>query len=414
MTKNSYNEETICALPFSHLSTTPNGSIMPCCRYENDTLGNITQQSLEEVWNSEKLQNLRRELYNGIKHKNCAACWRIEEANGISMRQSMLKTRREYIPKISNDDFVLPFKIPVLELKLSNLCNLKCRTCNPKYSSSWISDWHHVRHIYQKTYCDMGSKKLSLFEKPEFYNSFEKLLPFIEILEFAGGEPFMDPQHYKLLDMIVDCGHNKNITLKYSTNLTHLQFGKWNLIDVFLKFKKIDLSVSLDGDPMLNEYIRSGSTTDAIQKNLLELKKQLGNNLDHRICLCFSALNFFALEESYEYFHNCMKSVVHGNILFNPPFLNVRVIPFETRQFIYNKYQNFLNRLDHWSNIQLEPKNRIIRFVKTNSNYMMMDREDAYHKKYWESFKDYIKILDQHRMSSYESILQHYKVPLAL
>ena len=90
--------DTFCVLPFTHLSTRPDGAITPCCR-SRDTLGNIKDMTFEEAWNSERQQKLRTQLLNGERPKYCFQCFDMEDQGSISMRQSMNKTRKHMIPE---------------------------------------------------------------------------------------------------------------------------------------------------------------------------------------------------------------------------------------------------------------------------------------------------------------------------
>ena len=117
--------DTFCVLPFTHLSTKPNGDIAPCCR-SRDTLGSIKNMTFEEAWNSERQQKLRTQLLSGERPEHCFQCFDMEDQGSISMRQSMNKAREYMIPKTCEP--IMPFEVPVLELKMSNLCNFRCRT----------------------------------------------------------------------------------------------------------------------------------------------------------------------------------------------------------------------------------------------------------------------------------------------
>ena len=178
--------ETFCILPFTHLSTRPNGDITPCCR-SRDTLGNIKDMTLEQAWNSDKQIELRRQLLNGEQAPLCYQCWDMERQGSISLRQSMNKVRNNMLPK--KLDLTMPFKVPVLELKLSNLCNFRCRTCKPDLSTTWLKDWNKVKDEYESVGIKNSTARETNFDNNQFIEDILKLAPTIEIVEFAGGEP---------------------------------------------------------------------------------------------------------------------------------------------------------------------------------------------------------------------------------
>ena len=170
--------DTFCVLPFTHLSTRPDGSITPCCR-SRDTLGNIRDMTFEEAWNSERQQNLRKDMLEGRRNKHCFQCWDMEDQGSVSMRQSMNKTREYMIPKNCNS--VMPFTVPVLELKMSNLCNFRCRTCKPDLSTTWLKDWADVKHEYENLGLKNDTKRQTNFDNKQFVQDIVKLAPTIEI-----------------------------------------------------------------------------------------------------------------------------------------------------------------------------------------------------------------------------------------
>ena len=142
----------------------------------------------------------------------------------------------------------IDFNIPLLELKLSNVCNFKCRMCWPKDSSKWMTDWDKVKEFYGKgdqDYIqdivdknDMYKRRvMNLYERDEkFVSQLIGLLDHVEELEFAGGEPLMDPIHYRVLEAVPN---PEKVTLKYSTNLSIMKSGKKHVIDIWKKSQSL-------------------------------------------------------------------------------------------------------------------------------------------------------------------------------
>lgn len=389
-------KDTFCILPFTHLSTRPDGSITPCCR-SRETLGNIKDITLEEAWNSDRQQLLRKQLLTGKRAKHCFQCWDMEDQGSVSMRQSMNKVRQHMIPK--KLDSIMPFTVPVLELKLSNLCNFRCRTCKPDLSTTWLKDWSAVKHEYESHGIQNETARLTRFDNDQFIEDIVKLAPTIEIIEFAGGEPLMDPLHYKILKALEPFA--SNITVKYSTNLSKLKFGKFDTIASWAQFRKVDLSLSIDGYPELNNYIRTESNTDTLAKNLQIVRNELGDKYDGRAALCYSAWNVFGLPESYQYFEQVLNTPVHGNIAWDPIFINPQVLPRELKKEATEKYKKYLTTV--------EPKNernkRIHRFTIQNMNFLNAKDESNYFKQ----FLYYTQALDRTRNTNIIDIIPQFK-----
>ena len=387
--------DTFCALPFTHLSTRPNGDITPCCR-SRDTLGNIKDMTFEQAWNSERQQQLRKDLLTGVRNKYCFQCWDMEDQGSISMRQIKNKTRKGMLPKHLTEE--MPFVVPVIELKMSNLCNFRCRTCKPDLSTTWLKDWQEVKHEYESLGLHNSTERLTNFDNDQFLEDILKLAPHMEIVEFAGGEPLMDPLHYKVLEALEPFA--SNITVKYSTNLSKLKFGKFDTIASWAKFRKVDLSLSIDGYPALNDYIRTESDTKVLAQNLRDVKRELGSKYMGRAALCYSAWNVFGLPESYEYFDTVLDTLVHGNMAWDPIFINPQVLPEELKQQASDKYKKYLNTV--------EPKgerNKLKhRFMKQNMAFMNAKDES----KYFEQFLRYTRTLDRTRNTNIIDIVPEF------
>ena len=396
--------DTFCALPFTHLSTRPNGDITPCCR-SRDTLGNIKDMTFEQAWNSDNQKQLRKDLLTGVRNKYCYQCWDMEDQGSTSMRQIKNKTRKGMVPEHLTEE--MPFVVPVIELKMSNLCNFRCRTCKPELSTTWMKDWKSVKHEYDKIGYGLDDEtgRLTHFNNDQFVEDILKLAPHMEIVEFAGGEPLMDPLHYKVLEALEPFA--SNITVKYSTNLSKVKFGKFDTIASWAKFRKVDLSLSIDGHPELNNYIRTESDTNVLAENLKLVRAELGDKYDGRAALCYSAWNVFGLPESYEYFDTVLDTPVHGNIAWDPIFINPQVLPQELKQMATKKYENYLADIPTTG----VPEKRLIlnklkhRFMKQNLAFMNAKDESQY----FEQFLRFTQTLDGTRNTSLIDVIPEFK-----
>ena len=225
------NIHTFCPLPFTHVSTMPHGEIKLCCRAQPPQDGpnpNVKDKdfNLKEYWQSEYMNEVRDDLILGKKHFQCKNCWKMEDNEIVSLRMNRLMDLMDNEIYRKNIEYYIrhreiEFKIPLIELKLSNVCNFKCRMCWPKDSSKWVTDWDKVKEFYSvgdKRYIEeivdsndlRKTRVMNLYEKDEeFVGNLIELMEHVEELEFAGGEPLMDPIHYRVLDSIP---HPENVT----------------------------------------------------------------------------------------------------------------------------------------------------------------------------------------------------------
>jgi len=141
--------------PFTGLATREDGAIKICCR--SLPIGNIKNESLEFAWNSEKMREVRRQVLNGERPDVCAPCFDLEDQGVQSLRQRHIadnipESRVNLYPNALDSlskDMTMPFELPTMEIKINNLCNLKCRMCNPLDSTQW-KDWNSIVEHYKK------------------------------------------------------------------------------------------------------------------------------------------------------------------------------------------------------------------------------------------------------------------------
>jgi hypothetical protein len=127
------NSKTFCMHPFTGLATREDGAIQACCR--SHPIGFIQDAPLEHHWNGEVMQRIRSQVLGGERPPECAPCFNLEDQGVESLRQRHIagvipEARINLYPNALSKmalDFTMPFEIPTMEIKLNNLCNLKCR-----------------------------------------------------------------------------------------------------------------------------------------------------------------------------------------------------------------------------------------------------------------------------------------------
>ena len=327
--------------PFTGLATREDGAVKACCR--SHPVGYIQDQTLEEIWNNETMQRIREQVLNNERPAECAPCFNLEDQGVESLRQRhtagvIPEARVNLYPDALdalNDDFTMPFEFPTMEIKLNNLCNLRCRMCNPLDSTSW-KDWNEVKPFYEKEdnfliplineTVDIPGQYIGPFDDSQhWWDSFQKLLPHFRRVEFAGGEPLMDPVHYKILDMLAPYGNNMEI--KYATNGTTLGIkGGRTIHDYWPKFKSIAVNVSIDGIGDSYEYIRGNADWDQLISNVKQM--QQFNNINRIVgAVAVQVSNILVLDKIIEYFLNDLGIVFYTNMVNYPQVLCPQVLP---------------------------------------------------------------------------------------
>ncbi len=249
------NNKHFCILPWVHLHVAQNGRVSPCCNNKR-FLGNVQEQSIKDIWSGEQFEELREQFRNDIPDKRCNHCYNIEKSGKKSLRQiSNLKYEKDLLRVKENN----PEPI-YLDIRFSNICNFKCKTCWHGNSSSWYEE---------------GSKRNASDERiiKAFTNNFDELFEYIEDVEeiyFAGGEPLIMEEHYHILEEL-EKRELFDIELRYNTNFSNLNFKDKNILEIWKKFKKVHVSASIDASNQLGSEIREGFNWEQFIQNRKEM-----------------------------------------------------------------------------------------------------------------------------------------------
>lgn len=406
-----HNSKTFCMHPFTGLATREDGAIKVCCR--SQPIGWIQDMSLEQAWNSDQLKELRRKVLNNERPKECNSCFMLEDQNVESLRQRHISnktpdSRSLLYPDALNhlaDDYSMPFELPSIEIKLNNLCNLKCRMCNPLDSTSW-QDWNKISEFYEKENNYLVPTIQKLVKVPGQYigpfdnnnnwtSSFEKLIPYLKRVEFAGGEPLMDPHHYKILDMLKP--HGKNIELKYATNGTTLGIKSGKTIhDYWPYFKSIIVNISIDGIHDVYDYIRSNGKFNEVEQNIKEIKKIPNVS---RIVGAFTtqATNALQIADCIKYFIDELGIYFYSHRVSYPMLLSAQVLPKELKELAVAKLIELKNNIDSIVNIDNMVYCRTLTMQQINDNINYLNGHDQSDK--WDDFVEFNRRLDISRKS---------------
>ena len=413
------NPPTFCMHPFTGLATREDGAICACCR--SHPIGFIQNNTLEEIWNGDNMKRIRKQVLTGYRPTECEPCFSLEDQGVESLRlrhvlgkipESRIKLYPNAVSTM-NSDYTMPFEIPTMELKLNNLCNLKCRMCHPMDSTSW-NDWSEVKDFYKKEsnimYDIVEEHKLEFKpfldkfqDNPEWWASLEKLLPYFRRIEFAGGEPLMDPQHYCILDMLAPYGHR--IEIKYATNLTTLGKSNRTIWEYWPKFKSVAVNVSIDGIGNSYEYIRGNASWAELINNIKQI--QTISNISRIVgAVTVQVSNILVLDKIIEYFLNDLGIIFHTHRVEYPKLLSAQVLPRELQVLAITKLRAIQEQLSEFKMIKLHPE--LLEYtrgqIQDNINYLMArDQSDK-----WEDCIDFNTKLDATRQQSFFDVTPEF------
>ncbi len=415
-----------CANPFVQLSTVPAGFIRPCCYYERVLRDgkkknfSVSENSLDEVWNSSELRALRRQIYQGEKVPQCQPCYTEELSGNTSLRQRSLKDWMERedvirdIERAAQQDFVMESSPRFLELKPGSLCNLKCRMCNQYDSSLVASELRQLQVKYpelihageprllddQVFEVDFNLEKMPDWEKVDgFWSDVEKLLPTLEVLSFAGGEPTLLKQVERILSFCVEAGHAQHIKVFLSSNFTRVSE---RLLELSRHFQLFEFIASIDGMGAIQEYIRHPSKWSVVSENFVRVKQLIREGQTKLLINLTVQMNNIlhftdvldwidALDMSAPHFYQHPYAL---NILHLPRYLNFNILPEPGRIIARQRIDEYVAR-----------SKTLKRFPEMEERFSLIkdllaarapeDAEDVL-----QQFLQYTRILDGHRKES--------------
>ena len=408
--------------PFTGLATREDGAIKVCCR--SQPIGWIQNDGLEDIWNSDTMREVRRQVLNNERPDVCKPCFDLEDQGVESLRQRhtigvIPEARINLYPNALgtlNDDYTMPFEFPTMEIKLNNLCNLKCRMCNPLDSTSW-KDWNQVTEFYKKENNYLVPTVEQLVDKPGQYigpfdnselwwDSFEKLLPHFRRVEFAGGEPLMDPYHYKILDKLAEYGDQ--IELKYATNGTTLGIkGGRTIHDYWPKFKSIAVNVSIDGIHDVYEYIRGKGKFNEVEENI-KVFKSFPNVTRVVGAFTVQANNILQICDVIDYFLNNMGIIFYSHRVNYPMSLSAQVLPPELKKKIVSNLQDMKKKVLNYNLVQENDLLKKVTLQQIEDNINFLESKCMY-STHWQDCVNFNRALDKTRNQEFLSINPEFK-----
>lgn len=391
--------KTFCVLPFMHVATNASGNYRVCCnstpgknqiKNSNGESMHLAKDDIESVWYSDFYQNIRKQMIDGERPEMCQRCFSEEDAGVKSSRQSF--NEGWYSEDI--DIKIRPEKMDIryVDLRLGNLCNLKCRMCNPYASSQWVKEWNHVVEtaelVPNEKLSDSETERLTnmnWFENPVVWQNISKIADSIEEIYLTGGEPTLAVKQYDLFQYLHDNKLSGNIRLKYNTNLTNIPD---QLVWHWHRFKLIKINASIDAVGELDRYVRNPSAWPKIEENFKKLRRL--RNTRMQIHSTIQTYNVLDLHKLYDWCDSIMFEDVYLNILNHPKCLNIKTLPKKIKNMVIDRLQNYQNR----------PK------VKQMIGYMMS--EDWYDT-HWNEFVAYTNALDKSRNENILELVPEFK-----
>jgi MoaA/NifB/PqqE/SkfB family radical SAM enzyme len=330
-----------CVLPWISLEASPIGTVRPCCLAEHEITDsggdkfNLATATFAKIQNSHNMRKLRQQFIDGDEPETCRKCWNEERAGRTSKRMHTLDRLKHVIPP---QDWTIDAKpIMFLDLKLGNICNLKCRICGSWSSSTFAAEeLKHDGNNKNSFHYQMLRQGAWPKENKVFWNEIDGVATQIRYLEFTGGEPFMIQEHFDMLQGLVVRGLAPNIEIHYNTNGTH-----WpeDAIEIWRHFKTVEVAFSIDDIGARFEYQRSNARWSEVQENIDRFKelRVAYPNIQLQVCSTVNVFNVYYLEDVANWIDTQEFDFVYWNMMHDAPYFSVANLPPTAKKAIVNR-----------------------------------------------------------------------------
>ena len=370
--------KTFCIYPWIHLHAYPTGAAYPCCHSEmRYSIGSTRTNTLKEIWNGPAQRQLRLDMLSETQNPACNRCYEQEDTGFFSGRRSANKHHGHLIDRVHEtqaDGTVDRFEMTYWDIRFSNLCNLKCRSCGHIFSSQWYQDqaklaggdWkdrNTVLNYAGRTETDM-------------WTQLEPHLDYVEQIYFAGGEPLLMEEHYNILEELVK-RKRFDVRLIYNTNFTHTDLKGRSVFEYWKQFKSVAVGASLDGMGLPAEYIRKGTRWADVVKNRHDMIRTCPE-VDFYISPTLSIMNAWHLPD----FHRDWTAAglirvqdLNVNILQDPTYYRIDIAPREYKAQLEAKYRKHLDWISDRDPLQRATQGfeSAITFMNATDNTQLID-----------------------------------------
>jgi sulfatase maturation enzyme AslB (radical SAM superfamily)/tetratricopeptide (TPR) repeat protein len=335
--------DVFCMAPWTHQHVpVQEGTVRLCCDAPDLALGSIKQgDTLGSAWNSEAMRSVRLAMLNGKPVPGCQRCYDNQRLGRSSYRHwfnQHFAHRFEAVAETGADGWLDPKQLRFLDIRFSNLGNMSCRICSVEYSTNWHRDSVALGLAPRHT------PALSLAADEErLWPQIEALLPQIEQIHFAGGEPLLMEQHYRILEHLVELGH-LDVQLRYNTNFSRLTFRGWDVVELWKRFSRVRIEASLDGSGSRGDYMRKGQVWREIVANRERLLRECPH-VEFFVHATVSIMNVLHLPDFYREWVDLGFLDPHNmdpHALRHPAHLNMQGLPSDLKRSAEAKYRSLV------------------------------------------------------------------------
>lgn len=223
-----------------NLSWKSQGSVNPC----NQLVDFPGHDSVQAMRDSQAYRQLLDAHADDQKPIWCRRCWEKETIGLTSKRQHDISLHDIY--QRIDPDYVK------IDGAIGQLCNAACRICGPSSSSLWqqLDPSWQITPVSSTIWFEL-----------------ERLKDHVIQMDFGGGEPWVNDvqQQIKLFDQMILSKRSEIVKIRYNTNGS---IWPRHLIDRLLRFRELEITISLDDVAERFEYNRWPLKWTVVNDNL--------------------------------------------------------------------------------------------------------------------------------------------------
>ena len=357
------NKNIFCNVPWTNLHVYWDGSYGICCSERakpyptEQTIYNLENFTVQEWFNQLPIRNIRKQILADTPLPICNGCYNEEKQNYESRRikenfKSVIFTelnfQKSYEQSPNNKKFEESLNsgytstLPIdWHVDFGNECNLACKMCSPNASSKIASQyktWGIVDKVTNKNWT----------KNERAWNNFLISIDYVKNLNrlhFMGGEVLLNKKFYELIDYLIQI-ERTDISISFVSNGTILDK---NLIEKLKKFRSYNIEISIESISTKNSYIRQGSDTTEILKNIKYLQSQQSDKFQLVLRSVPQLLNVSDYDQ-YILWAWQEKLSIQGIPLSNPKYLQIQILPKHIKNKLVNNYKNVIEQIKSNSN----------------------------------------------------------------
>ena len=391
--------KNLCLAPFAYITFDPANNVSPCPALGGSTW-NFQGQTLKDIWHNDTLVNFRQHMMENGKHEVCNRCW-YEESVGMDSQRTrlynpthdpagdqtqILGTDLTAVDVLDKEFYT---KGPMqLAIKVGNICNLRCRSCNSADSVTLSIEGQYYADNY-----GLKDNFWLLETEPKVFTDqqIEEILAVchnVRRIEFYGGEPLVDKQMPKLLDKLVKQGLADKIQLNISTNITHRMDDA--LIETLGHFEQVNINLSIDGWADKFTYLRHPAEWKKVYENIqwfMALRDSQRIRMSLLPAITVTIMNVYDLPDLIVNIKQQFNLPVFLILAGHPAYFSIKNIPRKIADAV-------VKRLETYDISELAP---VIRALNSSDD-----------NEYWHWFKRVTAMIDQYRNENFKETFKEY------